>query len=70
MGANYWKLNFFLRAKLEYRIFGAVWPLIWWIWGGFRLPRGGCARYSGRFDINSTVICLAAVRVDTISTLF
>ncbi len=38
--------------------------------GRFQAPRGGCHRYSGRFDVNSTLICFAAVRFDTISTLF
>ena len=42
--------------------------------GGSRVvsgpPRGGCARYSGRFDISSMLICFAAVIFDTISTLF
>ncbi len=33
---NYWRLNVYFRAKLECRVFGAVWPLIW---GGFR-PQG------------------------------
>ncbi len=33
---NYWYLNIDLRAKLECRILGVVWALIWWIWGGFR----------------------------------
>ncbi len=36
--------------------------------GWFQAPRGGCDRYSGRFDINSTLIYLAAVRLDTILT--
>ncbi len=31
-----WKLKLYLRAKLECRVFGAVWPLIWLILGGFR----------------------------------
>ncbi len=35
-GVNYWKLTVYLRAKLECRVFGAVWPLLWWIWGRFR----------------------------------
>ncbi len=38
--------------------------------GWFQAPRGGCDRYSGRFDIHSTLICLAAVRLDTISMIF
>ncbi len=37
-GVHYWKLKVYLRAKLEGWVFGAAWPLIWWIWGGFRLP--------------------------------
>ncbi len=32
------ELNIDLRAKLDCRIFWAVGPLIWWIWGGFRPP--------------------------------
>ena len=36
-----------------------------WVQG----PRGGCNQYSGRFDINSTLACLAAVRFDTIPIL-
>jgi hypothetical protein len=35
--------------------------------GWFQAPRGDCARYSGRFDINSKLICFAAVRFDIIS---
>ncbi len=35
LGVNYWKLDFYLRAKLECRVFGALRPLIWWSWGGF-----------------------------------
>ncbi len=35
---NYWELNIDLRAKLERRVFGSVWLLIWWIWGSFRPP--------------------------------
>ncbi len=40
--------------------------------GWFQAPRGGCARYPNRFDVDSTQvkICFAAVRFDTISTLF
>ncbi len=38
--------------------------------GWFQAARGGCDRYSGRFDINVTLACLAAVRFDTIATLF
>jgi hypothetical protein len=38
LGANYWKLKFDLRAKLESRVSGAVPPLICWIWGGVRPP--------------------------------
>ncbi len=37
--------------------------------GWFQAARGGCDRYSGRFDVNSTLSCLAAVRYDTVSTL-
>ncbi len=37
-GVNYWRLNFYLRAQLECRIFGAVWAWIWLILGGFRPP--------------------------------
>ncbi len=33
-----WKLKFYLRDKLECRVFGAVWHLIWGISGGCRLP--------------------------------
>ncbi len=38
VGVKYWRLNFYLRAKLKCRISGAVWHLVWWIWGGFRPP--------------------------------
>ncbi len=38
LGVNYWRLNFPLRAKLGGQILGEVWPLIWWISGGFRPP--------------------------------
>ncbi len=38
LGVNYWKLTFYLRLKLEGQIFGAVGPMIWWIWGGVRSP--------------------------------
>ncbi len=38
LGVNYWKLQFYLRGKLECRVCGAVWPLIWWISSGFRPP--------------------------------
>ncbi len=62
--------NFDLRAYLECRVFGAVRLLIWWISAGFRPPRGGGDRYSSRFEVHSTLVCLAAVRVDTLSTLF
>ncbi len=36
VGANYWKLNLYLRAKLERLVFGAVWLVIWCTWGSFR----------------------------------
>ncbi len=29
--------------------------------GWFQVPRGGCDRYSARFDVNSTLIRFAAV---------
>jgi hypothetical protein len=35
---SYWKLESDLRAKLEFGVFGAVWLLIWLIWGSFRPP--------------------------------
>ncbi len=38
MGVIYWELKFHLRAMLECWLFGPVWPLIWWIWRGFRPP--------------------------------
>jgi hypothetical protein len=38
--------------------------------GWFQVLRGGCDRYSVRFDVNSMLTCLAAARLDTISTLF
>ncbi len=34
-----WELDVDLTAKLEYCIFVAGWPLIWWIFGGVRPPR-------------------------------
>ncbi len=66
LGVNYGRLDVYLRAKLVCR----VWPLIWWISGGFRLPGGVATDILGRFDINSNLICLASVRFDTILTLF
>ena len=66
LGVNYWKLKFYLRAKLECRVFGAVWPLIWWISGGFRPP----VAVATVIRADSNLICLAAVRFDIISTLF
>ncbi len=65
LGVNYWTLNFYLRAKLECRVALDLVALGW-----FQVPRGGCDRYSGRFDINSTLVCLAAVSFDMFSTLF
>ncbi len=44
--------------------------MILWIGGGPSPPRGGCDRYSTRFDINSTLIFPMAVRLDTSSALF
>ncbi len=38
--------------------------------GWFQAARVGCYRYSIRFDTSSTLICLTAVRFDTISKLF
>ncbi len=38
LGVAHWKLHFYLRAKLECWVFGAVWPLIWWISSGVRPP--------------------------------
>ncbi len=68
-GAKYWKLIVYLRAKLECRVFGSVLPLDLVDAGGrFEAPRGGCDQDSGRFDINSTLLRLAAVRFDIIST--
>ncbi len=48
-------------------MFGAVWPLIWWIWW-FQVARVGDDRYSTH--INSTLIFLMVFSFDTISTLF
>ncbi len=55
VGVNYRKLNVYLRAKLECLVSDVAGPLIWWMWGGFRSPRGGCAQYSGLFVVNSTL---------------
>ncbi len=38
--------------------------------GWFQGARGGCDRYSGRLNVISTLICFAAVRIDTNSILF
>ncbi len=68
----YWKLKFCFRAKLECRVFEAVrfWFVDFVDLGRFQAPRGGCDVYSGRSDINSTLIRFAPVRFDIISTLF
>ncbi len=57
LSRNYWKLQVYLRAKLECRVFGAVWPLIWWIWSGFSPPPPGRVRpifgtIRHEFDVN------------------
>ncbi len=67
---NYGELNVDLWAKLECRIFGAVWPLIWWVLGRGQAAQIGYHRYPTRFDTNSTLICLMAVSFDSMSTLF
>ncbi len=51
LGVSCWRLNVYLRAKLECRVFGTDWLLIWRIWGGIRPSGAGCDRYSCRFDI-------------------
>ncbi len=66
LGVNYWRLNFHVRAKLACRICGAVWLLIWWIWGGFRPPEA----VATDIRADSMLIRIAAVSLDTISTLF
>jgi hypothetical protein len=38
IGVKYLKFDFYLRAKLECRVSGTVWLLIWWISGGVRPP--------------------------------
>ncbi len=68
-GVNYWRRNLFFRAELACLFFGALWPFIC----GFGAVSGRPGRLRqilGRIRYQFDVDCFAAVRFDTISTLF
>ena len=69
MNCGYGYLNFYFQAKLECRLFGGLgFDLV--ALGWFQAARVGDDSHSTRFDINSALTFLMAVRFDLLSVVF